>query len=111
MDHALLAELFRCAGKYHGALAAYAATVRDGGDIERSTQVIIGTSLRYRIAIDHVLERDDWDSLSIVASRGRLERMRRILVSTSRRYNLVKAPPRGGRQLTAMRRSMSWRTA
>jgi hypothetical protein len=94
MDHALLAELFRCARNYHGALADYAATMRDGGDIERPAQHIIGTSLRYRIAIDRLLESDDWESLGMVASRGRLERMRRILVSTSRRYNLLKAAPR-----------------
>jgi hypothetical protein len=93
MDHALLAELFRCAGNYHGALADYAATMRDGGDIERPAQLVIGTSLRYRLAIDRLLESDDGESLGIVASRGRLERMRRVLVSTSRRYNLVKGAP------------------
>jgi hypothetical protein len=90
MDHRLLAELFRCAGNYHGALADYAGTMRDGGDIERSAQLIIGTSLRYRLAIDRLLESDDQESLSMVASRGRLERLRRILVNTSRRYNLEK---------------------
>ena len=93
MDHAVLAELFRCAGNYHGALADCAATMRDGGDIERCSQLVIGTSLRYRLAIDRLLESKDRESLSIVASRGRLERLRRMLVSTSRRYNLAKAAP------------------
>jgi hypothetical protein len=93
MDHALLGELFRCARNYHGALAEYAATMRAGGDIERSAQLIVGTSLRYRLAIDRLLESCDGESLSIVASRGRLERLRRMLVSTSRRYNLNKRSP------------------
>ena len=43
--------------------------------------------------IDRLLESKDRESLSIVASRGRLERLRRMLVSTSRRYNLAKAAP------------------
>ena len=92
MDHGLLGELFRCAGDYHRALAEYAATMRAGGDIEEPAQSIIGASVRYRLAIDRLLEADDATS-SIVATRGRLERMRATLFNASRRYNLVKGSP------------------
>jgi hypothetical protein len=88
VDHALLDDVFRCARNYHGALAEYAAAMRTGGDIEHVCQLVVGTSLRYRLAIDRLLETDDAESLSMVAGRGRLERLRRMLVSTSRRYNL-----------------------
>ena len=102
MEHRLLGELFRCARSYHGALARYAATLRAGGDIEDSAQSIIGTSVRYRLAIDRLLDANDTQSLAIVSSRGRLERLRRVLAATSRRYN--------GRQAIASSRSMSCRT-
>jgi len=115
MEHGLLDELFRCARSYHGALAQYAATMRAGADIEGAAQRVIGTSVRYRLAIDRLLEADDAKSMAIVATRGRLERMRRLLVATSRRYNLLQSPPpRGhaasGRQATPSSRPMSWRT-
>ena len=87
MDRALLAELFRCARNYHGALADYAAAMRMNGDVESTAQLVVGTSLRYRRAIDRLLESEDSELLRI--SRGRLERLRRTLVSTSRSYNLA----------------------
>lgn len=90
MDHMLLGELFRCAGDYHGALAEYAATMRAGGDVETPAQSIIGASVRYRLAIDRLLEADDTESLSMVAGRGRLERLRKVLFTASHRYNLTK---------------------
>lgn len=115
MEHGLLEELFRCARNYHGALAQYAATMRSGGDIEDSAQSIIGASVCYRLAIDRLLDANDAESLAMVSSRGRLERLRRVLDTTSRRYNLLKSPPvQGGRkgpQEIASRRSMSCRTA
>jgi hypothetical protein len=92
MDHGLLADIYRAARQYHGALAHYAAAMRSGSDIEDAAQSIVGTSLRYRLAIDHLLARDDAESLNMVASRGRLERLRRVLYSASRRYNLQKRP-------------------
>jgi hypothetical protein len=133
MNHGLLGEIFRCARDYHGALREYAAAMRAGADIESTAQRVIGTSVRYRVAIDRLLEADDPKAMAIVATHGRLERLRRLLVVTSHRYNLLKSPPgregtrlvpqatRGkrispqahvgrGPQATARRRSMSWRT-
>jgi hypothetical protein len=103
MDHGLLSELFRCAKHYHGALAEYAATMRAGGDIEDSAQSVIGTSVAYRLAIDRLLDANDTESLAIVASRGRLERLRKVLDTTSRRYNLVKSPPPRGEATAELR--------
>jgi hypothetical protein len=89
MNHALLAELFHFAGKYHGALADYAAAMRARGDIESAAQAIVGTSLRYRVAIDRLLAHADVSTLQVVASRSRLERLRTTLAHASRQYNLV----------------------
>ena len=89
MDHALLAELFASAAKYHGALAQYAAAVRQGEDLESAVQGVVGTGLRYRCAIDRLLQNED-QSPAIVASRSRLERLRIMLASASRRYNMKK---------------------
>ena len=116
MNHVLAGEIFRCARDYHGALREYAAAMRAGADIENATQRVIGTRVRYRAAIDRLLEADDAKSIAIVATHGRLERLRRLLVATSRRYNLLQSPPpRGnganGRQATASSRPMSCRTA
>jgi hypothetical protein len=80
--------------------------MRAGGDIEDSAQSIIGASVRYRLAIQRLLDANDTKSLAIVSSRGRLERLRRVLDTTSRRYNLTKP----GRQAIASSRSMSCRT-
>jgi hypothetical protein len=114
MEHGLLDELFRYARNYHGALAQYAAMMRAGGDIEDSAQSIIGASVRYRLAIQRLLDANDTKSLAIVSSRGRLERLHRVLATTSHRYNLMKSPPgradREGRQAIASSRSMSCRT-
>jgi hypothetical protein len=93
MNHALLEEVFRRARSYHGALAGYAAAMRAGTDIEGPAQCIIGASLRYRMAIDRLLENYDPQSSRMVEGRGRLERLRRVLATTSRRYNLVKRLP------------------
>jgi hypothetical protein len=99
MDHALLGEVFRAAGDYHSALAAYAARMRDGTDIESAAQTVVGTSLRYGVALEKLAASDD-EALALV-NPGRLERMRRVLTNASRRYNMVKTPPekpaRGGR--------------
>ena len=90
VNHPLLAELFCAAGDYHGALARYASVLRSGEDIESAAQAIIGASLRYRLAIDRVLSEDDAETLRMVASRSRLRRLRRVLSSTSRLYNVIK---------------------
>jgi hypothetical protein len=95
MNHGLLAELFRCAGSYHGALADYAGAMRKGSDLESAMQRIVGTSLRYRLAIDRLLLENDAESLAMVASRGRIQRLRKILLTASRRYNLAQHPPAG----------------
>ena len=87
MDHVLLGDLFRSAQAYHGALAQYAAALRACDDIETPAQTIIGTALRYRVALDRVLGEADAQSVALVASRGRLKRLRAMLASTSRRYN------------------------
>jgi hypothetical protein len=95
MNHRLMAEIFAAARHYHGALASYAAALRAGRGIEDAAQSVIGTSLRYRRAIDDLLADDDAGSQSMVAGRGRLERLRRTLNTASRRYNLLKSslPP------------------
>lgn len=90
MDHVLLGDLFRSAQAYHGALAEYAAALRVGEDIETPSQTVIGTALRYRIALDRMLDQADAESIRVVASRGRLKRLRAMLISTSRRYNRAK---------------------
>ena len=107
MNHEL-----QSAGRYHAAMVDYAAAMRSGGDIETPAQSVIGASLRYRIAIDRLLEANDPESLAMVASRGRLERLRRTLASASRTYNLGKVTRAAiAPQDTAMRRPMSSRTA
>jgi hypothetical protein len=90
MNHPPLAELFRAAGNYHGALADYAAALRSAGDIENAAQAIVGTSLRYRVAIDRLLADEDAATHGVVASRSRLHRLRATLEYASRQYNLVK---------------------
>jgi hypothetical protein len=107
VNHALLAELFRSAGDYHGVLAAYAAALRSGADIEAATQAIVGASLRYRAAIDRLLDDNDPVALRVVASRSRLLRLRKTLANACRQYNTIK---RSSRQATASSRSMSART-
>ena len=92
MDHQLLGEVFRAAREYHSALARYAATLRQRADIESATQAVVGTSLRYRVALDKLAANSDDETLAFVAGGGRRARMRRLLVSTSRRYNIVKRP-------------------
>lgn len=89
MDHALLSELFASARRYHGALARYAATLRAGGDIESPAQELVGAGLRYRSAIDRLLERGE-AAREIVAIGSRLTRLRSTLASTSRQYNIIK---------------------
>jgi hypothetical protein len=93
VNHALLAELFHSAGKYHGALAEYAGAMRARGDIESAAQAVVGASLRYRVAIDRLLAEADAATLQVVASRTRLQRLRSTLASASRQYNLVKRRP------------------
>jgi hypothetical protein len=93
VNHTLLAEVYRAARNYHGALADYANAMRTGSDIEDAAQWVIGTSVRYRIAIDELLADDDAESLGLVQTRGRLIRLRKVLVTASHRYNLA-PPPR-----------------
>ena len=90
MDHLLLADLFRAAKAYHGALAQYAAAAHSGDDLESPSQAVIGTALRYRRALDRLLEENDPQAMRVVAGRGRLKRLRTTLENASRRYNLVK---------------------
>jgi hypothetical protein len=90
VNHALLAELFHSAGKYHGALAEYARAMRARREIESAAQAIVGASLRYRVAIDRLLTEADVSTLQVVASRSRLQRLRTTLASAARQYNLVK---------------------
>ena len=92
MDHQLLSEVFRAAREYHAALARYAATLRQRADIESATQAVVGTSLRYRVALDKLAASDDQETVAFVAGGGRRARIRRLLASTSRRYNIVKRP-------------------
>ena len=103
MNHAFLAELFQSAGKYHAAMAHYAAAMRTRSDVESAAQGVVGTSLRYRMAIDRLLEENDGPTLEIVAGRARLERLRRALAHTSRQYNIIKRArrtPTGGHGAT-----------
>ena len=98
MNYSLLTELFRAAHDYHAAIARYAAVLRAQGDIETAVQDIMGTSVHYRMALDKLVDSDDYEALSIVAGVGRLDRLRRLLASASRRYNMVKRaarPPAG----------------
>ena len=90
MDHGLLAELFRSARAYHSALAAYAAALRSGEDIESAAQTVVGTGLHYRMALERLHRENEPESMRMVASRGRLERLRALLASATRCYNLVK---------------------
>lgn len=103
MNHELLAELFQSAGKYHAAMAQYAAAMRARRDVESAAQEVVGTSLRYRMAIDRLLEESDTSTLEMVAGRKRLERLRTSLAQASRQYNIIKRMrrvPTGGRGAT-----------
>jgi len=95
MDHELLGEVFRAAGDYHAALAQYAAKMRERADIESAAQAVVGASLHYRVALDN-LEKGDPETLAFIARGGRLERLRKILATTSHRYNVFKQRPPAG---------------
>src|SRR2546428_11335383 len=101
MDHQLLSEVFRAAREYHAALARYAATLRQRADIESATQAGVGTSLRYRVALDKLAANSDDETLALVAGARRRARIRRLLPSTSPRHNIVKRPHKAYRLSSA----------
>ena len=90
VNHELLSELFSRASDYHAALAHYARAVGMRSELEDAAQEVVGTSMRYRMAIDRLIEDNDPDTLAVVAGRGRLERMRRSLANASLQYNIQK---------------------
>ena len=91
MDRALLTDVFAAAAVYHGALAEFARAMKTRGDVETAAQRVVGTSLRYRLA----LERAGRASRGNAALHGRLARLRArlraTLVTAAARYNA--APP------------------
>ena len=87
MDRALLTDVFAAAAAYHGALAEFARAMKTGGGVETATQRVVGTSLRYRLALD----RAGRASRGNAALHGRLARLRATLVTAAARYNA--APP------------------
>jgi hypothetical protein len=79
-------EVFRTAHAYHAALANYARSMRSGVDIESAAQGVVGASLRYRVALDRLLQ----ENPSAWACRSRLDRLRKVLGFATRQYNLRK---------------------
>jgi hypothetical protein len=79
-------DVFRAARDYHAALAAYSRAMCSGGDLEDLAQQVVGTSLRYRRALDLQLAENPYDPVW----RRRAAAVRKLLHSTSVNYNLAK---------------------
>ena len=82
--------MFRTAGDYHAALAAYSRAFRRGEEIEHVAQHVVAAGLHYRLAIDQVMAHTPEDA----ASQRRLRAMRKLLHLASWKYNTRKAATR-----------------
>lgn len=89
MSGRLHSQVFRAGRNYHSAVARYAAALRGRGDLERSAQEVMGTSLHYRVALDEMLAYND--SLD---TRRRIECLRKLLACASRQYSLRRKLPK-----------------
>jgi hypothetical protein len=89
-------EMFHAACAYHGALATYSRAMRFGEDLEKAAQEVVGASLRYHVALERLMavEPDNSDCAR------RSQSLRKLLYSTSAKYNLSKRPPRARDQGT-----------
>lgn len=86
---ALRQQVFGAARAYHAAVARYARAVLAGADLERAAQEVVGTSLRYQVALDGYLKCAHADS-ELLATRSRLERLHRMLEAASRQYDAMR---------------------
>ena len=79
-------EIFRAARAYHTALADYERALAKCEDLEHAAQEVLGASLRYRVAIDGLMEsRSDHRRNQL-----RLRALRAQLYGVSRQYNTMK---------------------
>jgi glycerol-3-phosphate dehydrogenase len=83
-------EMFRAARAYHAAVAAYCRVLGNREDLEDAAQLVLGASLRYRIAIDGVIASTPGDA----CNHRRLHALRAQLDCLSRQYNIMKRAKR-----------------
>jgi hypothetical protein len=79
-------EMFRAARAYHAAVAAYCRVLVNGDDVEDAAQKVLAASLRYRLAIDHIMASAPDDT----ANQRRLHALRTQVHCLSRQYNTMK---------------------
>lgn len=91
-------ELFRAARDYHGAMAAYCRalaaldsleSLENVENLEHLAQEVLGASLRYRAALDELIDRARVESDEARIGRRRLAALRAQLNFTSQRYNAL----------------------
>jgi hypothetical protein len=80
--------VYRAAADYHAAVARYARALRSGRGLEAAAQAIVGTSLRYHVALESCLRHVERDHA--VAAQKRLLHLRRLLEAASRQYDALR---------------------
>jgi hypothetical protein len=79
-------EVFRATRAYHAAVADYWRALANREDLEHAAQQVLGTSLRYRVAIDGVMT----STSDHRRNRQRLRALRTQLDCLSQQYNTMK---------------------
>ena len=80
--------MYRAAADYHAAVARYARALLSGKDLEAAAQAVVGTSLRYHVALEGCLKHAARDHM--VAAQKRLLHLRRLLEAASRQYDALR---------------------
>lgn len=94
MLSALRQEVYGAARAYHAAVARYARALARHRGVEAAAQAVVGTSLRYHVAVQACLPHAT--ARHFQALHERLEHMRRLLEAASRHYDALRRSARGG---------------